>query len=95
MKTHKEKIIEILKEYRMVYNEPFRPINRIPDDNEFALRIHALYTTEISDGEIDYDDIRKFLQSQDITKSYQTIYDKNWNEVSIESLLIASIERQR
>jgi len=33
--------------------------------------------------------IRDFLESQDITKSYQTIMDKNWNEVTIESLLIA------
>ena len=34
-------------------------------------------------------DIRNFLESQDIIKSYQTVFDKNWNEVSIESLLIA------
>ena len=38
---------------------------------------------------IDDIDIREFLESQDITKSYQMVRDKNWNEVAIESLLIA------
>ena len=39
------------------------------------------------------DDITKFLEGQDITKSYQTVSDKNWNDVTIEQLLLAYKEQ--
>lgn len=33
-------------------------------------------------------DVSKFLKSQGITKSYQTVRDDKWNEVTIEALLL-------